>query len=198
MAVDAGRELLLLGMLRRTPMSAYDLARAVKSHSSLYRTMARGNPYAQLARLEDSGLIVSRNTKATRGPHEMKTVYRLSAAGRARFNAALESVFEDVQASDATLEIACVLLGQLPRDRARELLARRLALVAAQEKRLARLLGKPEERSGAAQLMMMHAHERLRGEGSWLRESIALLKNAKWQPGWVSDDEATAQTRRLP
>ena len=198
MAADAGRELLLLGILRRNPMSAYDLARAVKSHSSMYRAMARGNPYAQLAKLERDGLILSRSAKAARGPHQLKTIYRLSAAGRTRFDAVLESVFDDVQVSDATLEVACVLLGQLPRERARELLARRLVVIAAQEKRLTRLLGNPEEHSGAAQLMMMHAVQRLRGESSWLRESIALLKSAKWQPQWILDDEATAQTRRLP
>ena len=198
MAVDAGRELLLLGILRRNPMSAYDLARTVKSHSSMYRAMARGNAYAQLAKLERDGLVLSRTAKATRGPRENKTIYRLSALGRARFDALLQVVFDDVQAPDATLEIACVLLGQLSRERARELLAKRLSLIAAQEKRLTRLLGKPEEHSGAAQLMMMHAVQRFRSEHSWLHEAIALLKSAKWQPQWISDDEATAQTRRLP
>ncbi len=198
MAIEAGRELLILGILRRTPMSAYDLSRAVKMHGSLYRNLGRGNVYAQLRQLALAGSISERRASASRGPSTTKTVYALTAAGRRRFDALMTEVMSDVQISDATLEVACVLLGQLPRDAAREHLTTRLDAMVAQERRLERLFGKREERSGAGELALMHAIARLRGEIGWLRESIALLRGGKWRTEWGVNDDATGRGRRLP
>ena len=184
MAIDADRELLILGLLARGPMSAYDLNRAVKMHAPLYRTFGRGNLYAQLQQLNAHKLVGSDAAPATRGPRATKTMYQLSPAGRKRFDELLAAVFADIQAPDPAIEVACVLAGRLPRDSAQELLKARLALVVAQSKRLGRLLGKPEERSAGGQLSMMHTVARLRAEETWLRESIALVRNAKWQPEW--------------
>ena len=198
MAIEAGRELLILGVLRRTTMSAYDVSRAVKMHGLLYRSLARGNVYAQLAQLVQAGLLSERRAGASRGPSTTKTVYHITAAGRRRFDAVLRSVMDDVQVSDATIEVACVLLGQLPREQARDFLSQRLEAVVAQERRLGRLFGEREERSGAGELALMHAIARLRAEIAWLRESIALLRSSKWQPQWRSNDDATGKGRRLP
>ena len=198
MAIEAGRELLMLGLLRRTPMSAYDLSRAVKMHGSLYRNLGRGNVYAQLAQLAQAGSISERRASASRGPSSTKTIYALTAAGRRRFDSLMTEVMSDVQISDATLEVACVLLGQLTREQAREHLVTRLDAIVAQERRLERLFGKREERSGAGELALTHAIAHLRGEIAWLRESIGLLRSAKWRPEWRADDDATGRGRRLP
>ncbi len=197
MALDAGRELLILGFLRRGPLSAYEITRAVKMHGSLYRSLARGNIYEQLSQLEHAGMIVARTEAAARGPRKTKTVYQLAASGRRRFDMVMASVFNDPQVADATFEVACVLLGQFPRDRARTFLMQRLAALTAHEKRLVRLYGKPEERSGAALLAMTHATSKVQADIAWTKTALAKLRSAKWKPEWVSDDEATAQSRRL-
>ena len=198
MAIEAGRELLMLGLLRRVPMSAYDLSRAVKMHGSLYRNLGRGNVYAQLAQLAQAGAIAQRHAVASRGPSRTKTIYALTAAGRRRFDTLMHDVMCDVQISDSTLEVACVLLGQLSREAAREHLTARLEAIVAQERRLDRLFGKREERSGAGEIALMHAIAMLRGEISWLRESIALLRGSKWRAEWRLNDDATGRGRRLP
>lgn len=179
-------------------MSAYDVSRAVKMHGSLYRNLARGNVYAQLAQLALAGSISERRAGAARGPSATKTVYHVTAAGRRRFDALLGVVMSDVQVSDATLEVACVLLGQLTREQARAFLSQRLDAVVAQERRLGRLFGEREDRSGAGELALMHAIARLRAEIEWLRESIGLLRGAKWRPQWRTNDDATGRGRRLP
>lgn len=198
MALDAGRELLILGILRRGPLSAYDMTRAVKMHGPLYRSLARGNIYEQLAQLEKRGMVITDTEAATRGPRKTKTVYQLAASGRRRFDTVMAAVFNDPQVPDGTFEVACVLLGQFSRDRARVYLTQRLAALTAHEKRLVRLYGKPEERSGAALLAMTHATSKVQADIAWTKTALANLRNAKWKPDWVSDDEATAQTRRLP
>jgi DNA-binding PadR family transcriptional regulator len=198
MALDAGRELLILGILRRGPLSAYDITRAVKMHGSLYRALARGNIYEQLAQLEKSGAVLARTEAAARGPRKTKTVYQLTASGRRRFDSVIAAVFNDPQIPDPTLEVACVLLGQFSRERARAFLTQRLAALTAHQKRLVRLYGKPEERGGAALLAMTHATNKVEADITWTKNSLANLRNVKWKPEWVSDDEATAQSRRLP
>ena len=198
MALEAGRELLLLGLLRRGAMSAYDLNRAVKMHGPLYRAFSKGNLYEQLASLERARLIVARQEAASRGPRATKTVYLVSAAGRRRFDALMLAVLCDVQAPDSTFEIACVLLGQLPRTRVHAILAGRLRELVAHERRLPRLYGDPKGRSGAALLAMSHAQSRAKTEIAWVRDALAKLKSAKWKPEWQNDDDATARGRRLP
>jgi F420-dependent methylenetetrahydromethanopterin dehydrogenase len=88
MALDAGRELLILGILRRGAFSAYELTRAVKMHGPLYRSLARGNIYEQLAHLEKAGMVVASSETAARGPRKTKTVYRLAPPPRVILSAA--------------------------------------------------------------------------------------------------------------
>jgi len=182
--VEQARELLILGILRRGAMSAYALNRAVRAHAPLYRSLKQGNVYHLIAKLERAGLLLGKTTKSERGPKATKSVFRLSASGERRFHSLLERIVMDVQAPDPAIEIGYVLLGQLPREKARALLAARLKEVTAQEKRLGRLFGAGDERGGGGHLALSHTVARLRGEQDFLRESIALFNNQKWQAGW--------------
>lgn len=192
-----GNELLILGLLRRTPLSAYALDRAVRAHSPLYRPFKRGNIYSTVAGLADRGLLLRSVAKSKRGPVSTKTVFRLSAAGERRFQTLLNAVVTDVQADDPTLEIAVVLLGQLPREEARALLAERAKLLADQEKRLDRIMGGLASRTGAGYLATLRTVARLRAESAYLRDAIALLDNEKWDKDWVSDDGPVIDPARV-
>jgi len=193
---DAGRELLLLGLLRRTPMSAYSLNRAVRRHAPLNRNFRGGNVYHAVAQLARRGLLLSKEEKTRRGPLESKMIFRLSAAGERHFEALLKERLRDTQTADWTLEIAYVLLGQFPRRDALQLLMDRSSEVAQQEKRLSRIWGDPEDRNGASYIAYLHTIQRLRAERRFLIDSIALLKNPRWTPEWVSDDGAIEDTKR--
>jgi DNA-binding PadR family transcriptional regulator len=92
MPADVARELLMLGILRRAPLSAYDVDRAVRGHAPLYRGLKRGNVYHALTRLAEARLLTQRTAKATRGPLATKTIYRLSAPGERHFHALLRTV----------------------------------------------------------------------------------------------------------
>lgn len=197
MAHDPGRELLILGLLRRKGMSPYALNRAVREHAPLYRPMRSGNVYSAVARMVRDGLLLGKQTAAQRGPRDEKTIYRLSAAGEHYFLSLLRDVIGDVQTPDPTIEIAYVLLGQLPRGDAIGLLALRLERIAEQERRLTRLTGDIEQRSGAGYLGLSHTAARLRGERRFLRDALELLENGKWNPEWVLDDGPIVDRRRF-
>jgi DNA-binding PadR family transcriptional regulator len=196
MAVDPGRELLILGVLFRSPLSAYALTQTVKMHGPLYKSLARGNIYELLENLEKRGFVVTAGERASRGPRKTKTVYSLSPSGRRRFEALLAQIVVDMQAPDATLEVAFVLLGALPRERAVNLFAERLTALVAHEKRVKRLYGDAEERSAAALLAMTHATNKIGAEIAWTRGTLRDLRNPKWKSQWVLDDDATGRGRR--
>ena len=90
--------------------------------------------------------------KATRGPSEKKSVFSLSASGEARFLELLHGVLNDLQASDSAFEVAVVLLGQFPRNEAMQVLQRRDSELQVDERRIRRLFGDVEKRSGPGSL----------------------------------------------
>jgi DNA-binding PadR family transcriptional regulator len=185
---NIARELLILGLLRRAPLSAYDVDRAVRGHAPLYRTLKRGNVYYALERLAATRMLLRRDAAARRGPSDTKSMYRLSSEGERRFRTLLETTLLDAQADDPALHVAYVLLGQLARAQARELLTKRRAAVAQHERRLGRLLGDESGRDGSAYIGIRYAYQRARAEERFARDSLTLLDDAKWTPAWSADD----------
>lgn len=182
--VQNGRQLLILGLLRRGPMSAYEISCAVRGHSHLYRELKSGNLYEVLERQRAEGLLESTRALAKRGPSGKKLIYSPTMRGEERFLELLHEALNDVQAADWILEISYVLLGQLKREKALELLIARLGAIAEQERRLKRLRGSVEERVGAAYISASHPSYKLAAEATFLRDSIALLKKSGWSPTW--------------
>jgi DNA-binding PadR family transcriptional regulator len=196
MKADAGRELLVLGILRRQPLSAYSIDRTVRNHSPLYRRLGQGNVYHLVDRLAEAGYLARRSAKAQRGPASSKTIFHLTGAGETRFQQLLVSVIHDAQAGDPTLEIAFVLLGQVQRARAIRLLEERAQELAQQEKRVKRLFGEIKARSGPAYIAGSHAIHRLQSEQRFLREMLRHLRDSRWHADWVADDGAVEDPKR--
>lgn len=196
MNTDPGRELLVLGILRRSPLSAYDIDRVVRNHSPLYRPFRYGNLYHFVERLADRGLLLRHDARSKRGAHETKDVFRLSAAGEARFRELLRDVILDIQASDSALEIALVLLGQLPRREAAQLLQTRADELAQFGRRFKRLWGEAETRPGAGYFAAAHAAGRLESEQRFIRDAAKRLRDPRWNPEWVLDDGAVVDPSR--
>jgi len=183
--IDSGRELLVLGFVRRQPLSAYAIDRAVRNHTALYRGLGQGNVYDFVGRLADAGYLGKRSAKAQRGPAASKVVYHLTAKGEERFQEMLKAVVRDTDASASALEIALVLLGQLSRAEAIRMLLRRSKELTNHEQRLKRLFGENPTRSGPAKLANAHAVSRLQGEERFVRDILRLVENRQWHPEWA-------------
>ncbi len=183
--IDSGRELLVLGIVRRQPLSAYAIDRAVRNHTALYRGLGQGNVYDFVGRLADAGYLGRRSAKAKRGPAPSKVVYHLTTKGEEHFQDVLNAVIKDTEASASALEIALVLLGQLSRAEAIRMLVRRSKELTAHEQRLKRLFGESPSRSGPAKLANAHAVARLEGEERFVREILRLVENRRWHAEWA-------------
>jgi len=196
---DPRRELFVLGLLRRQPLSAYALDRALREHVPLYREFNRGNVYTFVERLAERGMLLRRKAAASRGPREDRWIYRLSKTGETRFHSLLRNVIADPQSSDPALETALVLLGQLGRDEAIALIAERTSQVEAYERRMLRLFGDARRRGASAYFAASHAVHRMRSERRFLKDAYTLLRDPKWEPEWVLDDgSVTDPNRKLP
>jgi DNA-binding PadR family transcriptional regulator len=185
-AADPHRELFVLGLLRRAELAAYDVDRAMREHVPLYRRFSQGNIYQLVERLAEDGLLSRRAGAARRGPREQKWLYAPTAQGERRFHELLRAIMTDVQASDAALETALVLLGQLPREEALELVTARGGEVERQERRLKRIYGEEHGvgRGGAfTRLRIVH---RMQSERRYLNEIARLLRDPKWEPNWLA------------
>ena len=195
---DPHRELFVLGVVRRKAASAYDVDRILRDHVPLYRRFSHGNVYRFVERLAEDGLLAGGRAAVRRGPRETKIVYKLTPAGDARFRELLRLVLCDVQQSDAALETALVLLGQVRRDEALELVMERTREVENQERRLGRFFGDARKRGGAGYFAAAHAYHRMQSERRFLQDVVTLLRDAKWEPDWISDDgPITDPARRL-
>lgn len=182
------RELFVLGLLRRAPLSAYAVDQIVREHFPLYRRFRRGNIYQLVERLCDEGYLLQRRAATRRGPRESMAVYRLSSAGEQRFRELLRGVVTDVQSSDAALETGLVLLGQLGRDEALSLMLERMREIENQERRLKRLFGDARGRGGAGYFAAAHAYHRMRSEHRFIEDAVRRLQDRTWEPQWVFDD----------
>jgi DNA-binding PadR family transcriptional regulator len=183
--VDVGRELLILGILRGQPLSAYAVDKTVRVHSPLYRLLNRGNIYHLVHRLADEGFLQRKNAIAKRGPSPSKIVFALSANGEKRFQELLARVMLDAQSPESSLEIAMVLIGELPRARGIALLRERDRELARQERRVRRLFGDLEARSAPGFLAGTHALHALESERTFLRDALRRLQNRRWHPEWA-------------
>ncbi|MCM3631625.1 PadR family transcriptional regulator [Paenibacillus glycanilyticus] len=94
----------ILGLLHRQPRSGYEIKQMLEMPLSFFFDASFGTIYPTLAKLETQGFIVKESVIQEGRPN--KNVYSLTDAGRAQFQAYLESPIEkDVFRSDFLVRI---------------------------------------------------------------------------------------------
>jgi len=84
-------DLIVLGMLTREPMSAYDIQKQVEYRQvSRWVKVSTPSIYKKVLQLEEKGYIVSRTVKEGKMPE--KAVYTLTESGRKQFEALMLEV----------------------------------------------------------------------------------------------------------
>jgi DNA-binding PadR family transcriptional regulator len=171
------KELLLLGLLRRGPMSGYDLHRIVVAHGDLYADLKKGNVYYLLERLAGEGLLTVQTETKARGPRGERLIYALTAQGRTRFQELLGAVVSTYEPAHMGIEVAVIFLGALPDQEVRALLTRRR--VAVQERRAVATNGFGAMPTGLLeQLAQDHLLALMDAELAWIDRSLARLPSA--------------------
>jgi DNA-binding PadR family transcriptional regulator len=141
----------------------------VLAHGDLYSDLKKANVYYLLDRLAREGFVSVKTEQGARGPRGERLVYSLTRAGRQEMASLLRSELERYEPAHSGIEVAMVLLGQLPKAEARHLLERRLEKVEAARAELVEQLGRAALRPGsAAEHMLMLAN----AERRWLKRAV--------------------------
>ena len=174
------KALLLLGLLRRGPMTGYDLNRIVRSHGVLYADLKKGNIYHLLDRLARQGHLSITVESGARGPRGERLIYEMTPSGREVLLRLLRQAITAFEPADTGVASAVVLLSELDQDEAIRLLKQRRHVI---EDRRARateelnVLSRPLSRlAGDHQLALVDA------ELAWVTRAITLIERGGGGP----------------
>ena len=168
------KRLLILGFLLEGPLTGYDLQRLVAAHGELYRDLKKGNLYYLLDRMASEGLVRLKVEAGARGPRGERLVYSITKMGRARVVELLREVLVSYEPVHSSVDVAVVLLEQLPRPEAASLLRRRLDTVRARRGQIASELGPNGKEAGSAG---DHLLTLVDAEIAWLERAVRRVTN---------------------
>jgi len=172
------KSLLLLGLLRRGPMSGYDLNRIVRSHGPLFADLKKGNIYHLLVRLSGQGHLRVTVEPGARGPRGERLLYELTASGREALLALVRRAITVFEPADTGLAGAVVFLTEVDQEEAAGLLRRRREVIQQRRARVTAELGalsRPLSRlAGDHQLALIDA------ELAWVTAAIGVVEDGGW------------------
>ncbi len=173
------KALLLLGLLRRGPLTGYDLNRIVRSHGPLYADLKKGNIYHLLGRLARQGHLLVTVESGARGPRGERLLYELTSSGRDALLYLVRRAITAFEPADTGIASAVVFLSELDRDEAARLLGERRDVILDRRRRAVDELGVltgPFSRLAADhQLVLIDA------ELAWVERVIALIRGGDWR-----------------
>jgi len=164
----------LLGVLAGGPAHGYDLKRAHDERFPASRTLAYGQVYSTLARLQSNALVEVVETRQGAGPE--RTVYALTPAGSAELSTWLETTEEPGPYSADELVRKTITALHTGHD-ATGFLTRQREVHLAAMRRLTKDLR--EATSTDAQISIDHAIAHLDAELRWLEDARARVRAAR-------------------
>ena len=163
------RELLLLGLLRRTDMHGYQLHEFINQNMVSCIDLKKPTAYFLLEKMAEKGWITQ--TEMQEGNRPPRRVYQVTAQGERVFQQLLRENLSEHHAARFTGDIGLTFLDTLPPSEARDLLlVRRAALL----DELENVRAIPVH-SGSSQLVIEHRARHLQTELEWLDEVIERL-----------------------
>lgn len=159
------RELLLLGLLRNEDMHGYRLAEFIAHDMAFCTDLKKPTAYHLLQKMAADGLIDE--SAEQEGNRPARTVYRITAAGEARFQTLLRENLRHYQSIHFAGDIGLAFIDALPQDEAHDLLRQRHAAITAEIEHLSSVAGQTHTDGGLA-LVFDHYLHHLRSESAWL------------------------------
>ncbi|HVC35730.1 MAG TPA: helix-turn-helix transcriptional regulator [Chloroflexota bacterium] len=166
-------EVLLLGLLGQEEMHGYKLHEFLEHELNFVSDLKRPTAYRLLEQLLHRQLVERATEREGRRPERM--VYRLTAAGQARFETLLREQLADAERVIHAGNVALLFSDRLPPDERRRLLARRRDGVAAQREVLLSIV-EAHAPGSTVRLALQHDLAHLDVELGWLTRTIEGLK----------------------
>ncbi|MGE5197526.1 MAG: helix-turn-helix transcriptional regulator [Deltaproteobacteria bacterium] len=120
-------ELILLGLLKESPMHGYEIKKKIKEILSLFAGIDLKSIYYPLAVLEKKGLVIKHINKQGRRPQRF--IYKLTPKGQERFNQLLAKSFLDFKRPQFSLDLSLYFLNYMHPDIAKRRLRARMQVL---------------------------------------------------------------------
>lgn len=118
--------LVILGLLRERPLYGYELKQIIEEHMGDWTNIAFGSIYFALGKLAEEGFVEQVATEQE-GRRPSRTVYQITAAGRAEFLRLLRNVWNEVERHYYTIDIGLAFMEALPIEEVKGYLEGRIA-----------------------------------------------------------------------
>lgn len=165
------QELLLLGLLRESPMHGYDIKQKIHKILSLFAGVEVKSIYYPLEVLEKKGFVVKRASKYGRRPQRI--VYYLTPKGARRFEELLGKSLLESKRPKFSLDLSLYFLHYLKPKVARRRLTARLHLMKRISRGLEQMLkSHSQKKQLALSRILEHNLQMLESESSFLADLI--------------------------
>ncbi len=171
------KELIVLGILEGGAMHGHELHRIVQAHGELYADLKKANLYHLVARLAEQGYLKTRTEPGTRGRRGERVVYAITPKGRRRLASLLRDVVCSYETLHSGIEVAVVLLADLPIAESLALLRERRTVVQARKKLLVEEFSGVHARGVFAQVSADHVIAMVDAELAWIDRALKRLSN---------------------
>lgn len=169
--------LLMLGLLRNGPLYGYEIKRIIETEMGDWAAVAAGSIYFALDKLASDALIEEKEV-SQEGGRPARTVYEITAAGRAEFERLLRESWAEIDRLSFPLDIGVAFMDCLPREELRAFLNMRERAL---EGILSGLREHQKETEGntevpaQARFIFSHHRRHYQAELDWTREVLGCL-----------------------
>jgi len=166
--------LVILGLLRERPLYGYELKQIIEEHMGDWTNIAFGSIYFALSKLTEEGFVEQVATEQE-GRRPSRTVYQITAAGRAEFLRLLREVWGEVERHYYTIDIGLAFMETLPVEEVKGYLRGRIVqlegIVQHIAQHQAEQMSRPEVPATAA-AVFDHGLAHFQAELNWTRDLL--------------------------
>ena len=163
------RELILLGLLRRTDMHGYQLNEFIARDLATCTDIKKSTAYFLLGKMAERGWIRQEETR--QGNRPPRRVYSITPAGEAAFQRLLRSSLAGFEPAVFTGDLGLAFMDELPQSESLDLLQQRRSIIQGSLDELQEI---PPHQGGYA-LIIEHQCFHLRSELDWLDQVLSHL-----------------------
>jgi len=120
--------LVILGLLRERPLYGYELKHIIEEHMGDWTNIAFGSIYYALGKLAEEGFVEQVGVEQD-GARPSRTVYEITAAGRAEFLRLLREVWTSFERQYFAIDVGLAFMNALPVEEVKSYLHQRVTMV---------------------------------------------------------------------
>lgn len=174
--------LVILGLLRDRALYGYELKQIIEEHMGDWTSIAFGSIYFALNKLADEGCIEKIATEQE-GNRPSRSVYQITAAGRAEFMRLLRAVWGEIERTYFALDIGLFFMDALPLAEVKSYLHQRVATLEAIAQHLDAHQAEQLEQGEAPRLanaIFDHSRAHFQAELAWTRDLLGKIERGEY------------------